>query len=58
MKSEMRHKLAQLPFEEKIRRVGQLIQLSRKVKAQRIWESAEKICKVGEHEIERERSGR
>ena len=33
MKSEMRQKLAQLPFEEKIRKVGELIQLSRKVKA-------------------------
>ena len=30
MISEMRRKRAQLPFEEKIRRVGQLIQLSRK----------------------------
>jgi hypothetical protein len=33
MKPEMRQKLAQLPFEEKIRKVGELIQLSRKVKA-------------------------
>src|SRR5207249_8268820 len=32
MKPEMRHKLAQLPFEEKIRKVGELIRLSRKVK--------------------------
>jgi hypothetical protein len=45
MKPEMRHKLAQLPFEEKIRKVGQLIQLSRKMKAQRIRESAEKTAK-------------
>ena len=29
----MREKLAQLPFEEKIRKVGELIQLSRRVKA-------------------------
>ena len=28
----MRHKLAQLPFEEKIRKVGELIRLSRNVK--------------------------
>jgi hypothetical protein len=35
MKPEMRHKLAQLPFEEKIRKVSELIQLSRKLKAQR-----------------------
>ena len=33
MKPEMRHKLAQLPFEEKIRKVGQLIRLSQEVKA-------------------------
>ena len=32
MKPEMRQKLAQLPFEQKIRKVGELIQLSRKVK--------------------------
>lgn len=35
MKPEFREKLAQLPFEEKIRRVGELIQLSRKVKTRR-----------------------
>jgi hypothetical protein len=34
MKLEMRHALAQLPFEEKIRKVGELIRLSRKVKRQ------------------------
>jgi hypothetical protein len=32
MKTEMRHELAQLSFEEKIRKVSQLIRLSRKVK--------------------------
>jgi hypothetical protein len=32
MKPELRKKIAQLPFEEKIRKVGELIQLSRKVK--------------------------
>jgi len=36
MKPEMRHQLAQLSFEEKIRKVGELIRLSRKVKAQRV----------------------
>jgi plasmid rolling circle replication initiator protein Rep len=36
----MRDKLAQLPFEEKIRKVGELIQLSRKIKAQRDREDA------------------
>jgi hypothetical protein len=35
MKSEFRHKLAQLPFEEKIRKVGELIRLSQNVKTQR-----------------------
>ncbi len=33
MKSEMRRELAQESFEEKIRKVGELISLSRKVKA-------------------------
>ena len=41
MKSEMRKKLAQLPFEEKIRRVSELIRLSRKVKEKRVREHAE-----------------
>jgi hypothetical protein len=36
MKPEMRQALAQLSFEEKIRKVGELIQLSRKVKRQRL----------------------
>jgi hypothetical protein len=35
MKPEFREKLAQLPFEEKIRKVGELIRLSQKVKTQR-----------------------
>jgi hypothetical protein len=35
MKSEMRHKLARQSFEEKIREVGELIQLSAKLKPQR-----------------------
>ena len=35
MKPEMRHKLAQLPFEEKIRKVGELIRLAAKLKAER-----------------------
>jgi len=33
MKTEFRRALAQQPFEEKIRKVGELISLSRKVKA-------------------------
>jgi hypothetical protein len=32
MKPEMRRKLAQLPFEEKIRMVGELIRLRQKIK--------------------------
>ncbi|HAF14626.1 MAG TPA: hypothetical protein DCK99_13200 [Blastocatellia bacterium] len=32
MKPEMRHKFAQLPFEEKIRKVGELIRLRQKIK--------------------------
>jgi hypothetical protein len=35
MKPEMRQHLAQLSFEEKIRKVGELILLSRKLKAAR-----------------------
>ena len=41
MKPAMRQQLAQLPFEEKIRKVGELIRLSRKIKAQRAREDAE-----------------
>lgn len=33
MKPEMRQKLAQMPFEEKIRKVGELIRLRQKIKA-------------------------
>jgi hypothetical protein len=41
MKTEMRQKLAQLPFEEKIRKVGELIRLARNVKAQSVREDDE-----------------
>jgi hypothetical protein len=41
VKSEFRRDLAQRPFEEKIRMVGELIRLSRNVKAQRVREPAE-----------------
>jgi SOS response regulatory protein OraA/RecX len=47
MKSEMRDKLAQLPFEEKICKVGELIQLSRKIKAQRDREDARNYPQSG-----------
>jgi hypothetical protein len=36
MKTELRRDLAQLPFEEKIRKVAELIRLSRKLKRQRL----------------------
>jgi hypothetical protein len=36
----MRHKLAQLPFEEKIRKVGELIRLRRKIKTENVSEEA------------------
>ena len=36
MKTEFRRKLAQLPFEEKIRKVAELIRLSRAVKDQQV----------------------
>jgi hypothetical protein len=41
MKTEFRRELAQQPFEEKIRKVGELILLSRKVKGQLVRETAE-----------------
>jgi hypothetical protein len=36
MKPEIRQALAQLPFEDKIRKVGELLQLARSVKHQRL----------------------
>ena len=41
MKSEFRRELAQLPFEEKVRKVGELIRLSREVKGNGANGSAE-----------------
>jgi len=41
MKPEFRRDLAQLPFEEKIRKVAELIRLSRKVKADRLGEDSQ-----------------
>jgi hypothetical protein len=43
MKSEFRRDLAQQPFEEKIHKVGELISLSRKVKADASNDSDENI---------------
>jgi hypothetical protein len=39
MKSEMRRQLARQPFEQKIRKVAELIRLSRKFQAERIREN-------------------
>ena len=47
MKPEMRRKLARLPFEEKIRKVGELIRLSRKVKTQRVREGGSNYPQSG-----------
>jgi hypothetical protein len=61
MKPEMRNKLAQLPFEEKIRKVGQLIRLTRNMKAHGVSpvpQDSPQSVRVGEHEMKRERSGR
>ncbi len=44
MKTEMRRALAHQSFEEKIRKVGQLIRLAATMKAQRVRE-------VGEHTV-------
>ena len=41
MKTDMRRRLARQPFEEKIRKVGQLIKLSVTVKSQRVREGDE-----------------
>lgn len=41
MKTAMRRELARLPFEEKIRKVAQLIKLSGTVKASRVRDDAQ-----------------
>ena len=41
MKTDMRRELARQPFEEKIRKVGQLIKLSASVKSSRAREEAQ-----------------
>lgn len=47
MKSEMRQALARQSFEEKIRKVGELIQLSRKLRAQRVRDDARTYSQPG-----------
>ncbi len=49
MKPGMRHKLARLPFEEKILKVGELIRLSRRVKARRVREDSSTYPQSGFH---------
>ena len=46
MKIEMRRSLARQPFEEKIRKVGQLIKLSASVKSSRVREDAPMISQT------------
>jgi hypothetical protein len=63
MKPEFREQLAQQSFEEKIRKVGELIQLSRKVKGQTIRQDSQIEAQsievpFEEHESKRERPGR
>jgi hypothetical protein len=57
MKPEMRQQLARLPFEDKIRKVSELIQLSRDVKHQQLRGSLKgsKAIDVFVSERERER---
>jgi hypothetical protein len=59
MKPEMRDQLAQLPFEEKIRKVGELIRLSRKMNRERLRGSLKgtKAMSVFMSERRRERNG-
>ena len=46
MKTDMRRELARQPFEQKIRKIGQLIQLAARLKAQRASERAEEAADV------------
>lgn len=58
MKPEMRQQLARLPFEEKIRKLSELIQLSRKAKAASEEAFVARLVKKSEeHEMKRERPG-
>jgi hypothetical protein len=63
MKAEFRRQLAKQSFEEKIRKVGELIKLSREVKGQTNRQDAQIEAQpmelpFEEHESKRERSGR
>ena len=48
MKTDMSRELARQPFEEKIRKVGQLIHLAARLKAQRASERAEDAADVAD----------
>ena len=58
MKTEMRRALAHQSFEEKIRKVGQLIQLAAAMKAQRVREVDEHEARIEQLEQSREGSTR
>jgi hypothetical protein len=45
MKTDMRRRLARQPFEQKIRQIGQLLQLSAKVKTQRGSDNVDSIAR-------------
>jgi hypothetical protein len=47
MNAEMRRQLARQPFEQKIRKVAELIRLSRKLKGERVREEASDYPKSG-----------
>jgi hypothetical protein len=58
MKPEFRRDLAQLPFEEKIRKVAELIRLSRNVKLQRIREESGAHRQAAKWNKKRHKAGR
>lgn len=55
MKTEMRRALAQESFEEKIRKVAQLIQLSATMKTQRVREEGDVIAPKRKASFQRRR---
>jgi hypothetical protein len=57
MKTDMRRTLARQPFEQKIRQIGQLLQLSAKVKNQRGSENVDSIAR-GHRDGKRARKGK
>ena len=53
MKTDMRRTLARQPFEQKIRQIGQLLQLSAKVKIQRGSDNVDSIARGTSRYIKR-----